>query len=110
MYCKYPHGGTYNGKTSFCDKVCKGCDIYNYKTKTLHQNVHSLPYALCKSSVVRVATNENENIAVLVLNVLGVEKMLIFTNEDGFIEPDGYENLPLRGEKFDCTALICVDI
>ena len=60
--------------------------------------------------MVRVATNENENIAVLVLNVLGVEKMLIFTNEDGFIEPDGYENLPLRGKKFDCTALICVDI
>ena len=108
-YCNNPRDRTYNVTSSFCDKVCKGCDIYNYKTRKLYLNIHSLPYALCKSSAVRVATNKNEDIAVLVLTVLGVEKMLIFTHEEGFIEPKGYEKLPSRYKQLECNALIWVD-
>ena len=108
-YCNNPRDRAYNVTFSFCDKVCKGCDIYNYKTKKLYLNVHCLPYALCKSSVVRVATNKNEDIAILVLTVLGVEQMLIFTHEEGFIEPKGYEKLSSRYEPLECNALIWVD-
>ena len=89
-----------------CDLICQSCDVFNYKEKRLYQNKYSMPFAINASTSVKVATNQNESLAILVFTIDGMEKTLLFTEDGGFVEVNDQnkgENLP------SCRALICVD-
>ena len=90
------------------DMVCKGCDVFNYKEKRLYQNMYSMPFAMNASTSVKVATNQNETLAILVFTIVGMEKILLFTEEVGFVEVNDLDQD--KGVNWpSCKAVICVD-
>ena len=48
--------------------------------------MYSMPFAMNASTSVKVATNQNETLAILVFTIVGMEKILLFTEEVGFVE------------------------
>ena len=91
-----------------CIDIGNNFDRYDCKEKKLYLNAYSMPYALSKMyHPVKIATDKNETFAVLVLNnkpsceerMSNGEKesceeiMLIFTEEDGFVEVECFQAL-----------------
>ena len=91
-----------------CDMVCKGCDVFNYEEKRLYQNIYSMPFAINASTSVKVATNQNETLAILLFTIEGIEKILLFTEDGGFVEVNDLDQN--KGVNWpSCRALICID-
>ena len=54
--------------------------------------MYSMPYDLSDAYFFKIATDKDENLAILLFMYDGKEKMLIFTESDGFLEATDYEH------------------
>ena len=67
-----------------------------------------MPFAIHASTSVKVATNQNETLAILLFTIEGIEKILLFTEDGGFVEVNDLDQN--KGVNWpSCRALICID-
>ena len=76
----------------YCVTAHKSCDKYDYKEKKIYLNMYSMPYALSADSFLTIATDKDEHLAILLFTFEGKEKMLIFTESDGFVDATDYQH------------------
>ena len=109
-------------KHCYSDPLISTFDRYNYKEKKMYLNVYSMPDGLSNMyHPVQIAKDENETFAVLVFKNVppdisrtgGHMKMLIFTEDGGFVQVYDNEQSDKELENvfnwvFECSALVYV--
>ena len=106
-----------------CIRISNTFDRYNYKEKKMYLNAHSIPNGLSKMEhPAKIVTDKNETFAVLVFKQVPPQegrincklRMLIFTEEGGFVQVDNYEKFDNHLGRvlnlfFKYSALVCID-